>query len=113
MRHRLLQGLIAAMAAFAPSCGNSPLSPSAQRGHKVFMETSSPTCASCHTFGHAGTKTVVGPNLDQMRPSRDKIRSSVTQGVGVMPTQKGILTPAQIEDVASYLLEAAGRSKGE
>lgn len=113
MLRSVLLGAAALSAAIATSCGDSPLSVSAQRGHKVFMELADPACATCHTFKHAGTVGSIGTNLDQMRYSRDAIVRAVTQGVDQMPSQKDKLTPTQIGDVAQYLMEAFGRDKGE
>lgn len=92
------------------SCSEKPLSPAAQRGHEVFMETAKPACATCHTFRHAGTESTVGNDLDKFQYSRDQIKRAVTQGVGLMPSQKGVLTEAQIDDVAAYVREAYGRA---
>ena len=94
------------------ACSEEPLSPAAQRGHKVFMETAKPACATCHTFRHAGTKSTVGNDLDKFQYSRDQIKRAVTQGIGVMPSQKAVLSEAQINDVAAYVREAYGRDPG-
>ena len=99
----------AAAALLFASCGPPVLSDSAKRGRKVFMEDSKPTCAMCHELLDAGSPKGLGPNMDIKRPSRAMTIKAVTQGVGIMPTQKGILTKQQIEDVAEYLSEIAGR----
>ncbi|MEM9382802.1 MAG: cytochrome c [Planctomycetota bacterium] len=96
------------------SCGagggaGKPLSSSAQRGRKVYLESSNPTCGSCHRLNEAGTRGAVGPDLDKMDLTRERVVRSVTQGVGVMPTQRGVLKPGEIQDVADYVMEARGR----
>ncbi|MFT5735591.1 MAG: sulfite dehydrogenase [Planctomycetota bacterium] len=91
------------------ACGPAAPSESALRGRKVFMESSQPKCFMCHQLRDAGSPKGLGPDLDMLRPSREKTIKSVTQGVGIMPAQKGILTPQEIEDVAAYLEEVAGR----
>ena len=112
--------LTAAFALFAvasgalSACGLAPQgeparSESAQRGRKVFMESSKPKCSLCHQLMDAGSPKGLGPDLDMLRPDAAKTIKSVTQGVGIMPAQKGILTPQEIEDVAAYLEEVAGR----
>ncbi len=97
------------VASLLASCGPPSLSDSAKRGRKVFMEDSEPTCIKCHELMDAGSPKGLGPNMDMKRPSRAQTIKSVTQGVGIMPPQKGILTKQQIEDVAEYLAEVAGR----
>lgn len=101
--------LLAAAAMTLISCGPPPLSEAAKRGRVVFIESSQPKCALCHELSHAGSPKGLGPNMNVLRPSRQQTINSVTQGVGIMPSQKGILTKQQIEDVADYLTEVAGR----
>lgn len=101
--------LLAATAMMLASCGPPSLSETAERGRAVFIESSQPKCALCHELMHAGSPQGLGPNMDVLRPSRQQTITSVTQGVGIMPAQQGILTKQQIEDVADYLTEVAGR----
>ena len=90
------------------SCGPPTLSKSAQRGRKVFIEDSKPTCITCHALMDAGSPKGLGPDMDVKRPSRAQTIKVVTYGMGIMPAQKGILTKQEIEDVAEYLAEVAG-----
>ncbi|QDV05439.1 Cytochrome c6 precursor [Planctomycetes bacterium Poly30] len=106
---RLLAAILLASSSVLAACGGAALSDSAQRGRKVFLESSKPSCASCHQLLNAGSPKGFGPDLDLLRPTREQTVQSVTNGVKIMPPQKGILTPEQIEDVASYLLEVAGK----
>jgi cbb3-type cytochrome c oxidase subunit III len=66
-------------------------------------------CASCHTLAAAGATGTVGPNLDQLKPSKPIVIHQVTNGGGVMPAFKGKLTPAQIVAVADYVSTNAGK----
>ena len=96
------------------SCGPPSLSESAKRGRKVFIEAGDPKCIQCHALMEAGSvdtgnPKLLGPDMDMKRPSRAMTIKAVTQGVGIMPAQKGKLTKQQIEDVAEYLSEVAGR----
>jgi mono/diheme cytochrome c family protein len=77
----------------------------AAQGKQVF-ETAG--CTSCHTLKDAGATGTVGPNLDDAKPSRDKVVERVTNGKGVMPSFKGQLTPQQIAAVAAYVSSVAG-----
>jgi mono/diheme cytochrome c family protein len=60
-------------------------------------------CRDCHTLKAAGTNGTVGPNLDERKPSIDKVVERVTNGKGVMPSFKGRLTPFQIKSVAAFV----------
>lgn len=75
------------------------------QGKQVF-ETAG--CTSCHTLKDANATGTVGPNLDDVKPSRDKVVERVTNGKGVMPSFKGQLTPQQIAAVAAYVSSVAG-----
>jgi len=75
------------------------------QGKQVF-ETAG--CTSCHTLKDANATGTVGPNLDDVKPSRDKVVERVTNGKGVMPSFKGQLTPQQIAAVAAYVSTVAG-----
>ena len=65
-------------------------------------------CVNCHTLAAAGATGTVGPNLDDAKPSADKVVERVTEGKGVMPSFKGQLTDQQIQDVAAYVSSVAG-----
>ena len=60
-------------------------------------------CSGCHTLKAAGATGNVGPNLDQLKPAEDRIRTQVEDGGGVMPSFKGKLTEKQIDDVAAFV----------
>ena len=64
---------------------------------------------SCHTLADAGTSGNVGPNLDDAKPSKEKVVTQVTNGGGAMPPFKGTLDEQQIEAVADYVSSAAGK----
>jgi len=65
-------------------------------------------CASCHTLADAGATGSVGPNLDAVKPSYDKVVAQVTSGGGAMPPFKDTLSEQQIRDVAAYVSSVAG-----
>jgi mono/diheme cytochrome c family protein len=66
-------------------------------------------CASCHTLADAGITGTVGPNLDQLMPSMDRVVRQVTNGGGGMPPFAGTLSAAQIQAVAKYVSSVAGK----
>ena len=66
-------------------------------------------CGGCHTLAAAGSNGTVGPNLDQAKPSLELAIDRVTNGKGGMPSFKGQLSQAQIEAVAKFESENAGK----
>ncbi len=77
----------------------------ATAGKQVFATAG---CESCHTLADAGSTGTVGPNLDDAKPSYDKVVERVTNGKSPMPSFSGTLTPQQIQDVAAYVSSVAG-----
>jgi sulfite dehydrogenase len=88
--------------------GPRVLSDAGTRGHGEFLRAD-PPCGGCHTLEHAGVAMPIGPDLDQLAPTRERVLSALRQGVGAMPTYKGKLTDAQLEDLATYVVEATKR----
>ena len=70
-------------------------------GKEVFLGESG--CSGCHTLADAGSTGTIGPNLDAVKPSYDKVVSQVTNGGGVMPPFGDKLTEEQIQVVAAYV----------
>jgi len=66
-------------------------------------------CTGCHTLGAAGSTGTVGPNLDEAKPPKELVVDRVTNGQGGMPSFKGQLSEAQIEAVADYVSQNAGK----
>jgi mono/diheme cytochrome c family protein len=77
----------------------------AAKGKEIFAAQG---CGSCHTLSDAGSSGSVGPNLDDVKPSFDKVVSQVTNGGGVMPSFKDKLSEQEIKDVAQYVSSSAG-----
>jgi len=65
-------------------------------------------CKGCHTLADAGATGTIGPNLDTVKPTYDKVVTQVTNGGAAMPPFKGTLTEQQIKDVAAYVSSVAG-----
>jgi cbb3-type cytochrome c oxidase subunit III len=78
---------------------------SATDGKSIFTAN----CASCHTLKAAGATGTVGPNLDQLKPSLPIVQHQVEVGGGVMPAFKGTLTQTQIDAVAKFVADSAGK----
>tara|TARA_B100001540_G_C15732634_1_gene608339 strand:+ start:804 stop:1115 length:312 start_codon:yes stop_codon:yes gene_type:complete len=71
-------------------------------GKNIFVTSD---CVTCHTLSNAGSKGQIGPNLDEIRPGKDRVIYAVTNGIGVMPAYPD-LTADQIEAVAHYVSES-------
>lgn len=86
--------------AFASDLGN---------GAKVF----SANCAACHIGGGNlvnAAKTLKKGDLEKYEmASLDAIKTQVAKGKNAMPAFGGRLSGAQIEDVAAYVLDQAGK----
>lgn len=90
-------------------CGSpEPDDPIVIEGRRVFLEAADPACGTCHTLSDAETESVVGPDLDALAPDSAQTSVAVRYGVGVMPTQVGILTEEEIAAVARYLATVTG-----
>lgn len=74
-------------------------------GQVVFVRN----CATCHKLEAAGSVATVGPDLDALQPSAEKVEAFVRNGSGVMPSFEGRLSDSEIEAVAEYVDQAAGR----
>jgi cytochrome c5 len=77
----------------------------AANGKALFSEN----CASCHTLAAAEASGKVGPNLDDLKPSKPVVVKQVTNGGGGMPAFGGRLSTAQIEAIADYVARIAGK----
>jgi mono/diheme cytochrome c family protein len=82
-----------------------PVAVTGTNGETIFKAK----CGSCHVLRAAGTNGTIGPNLDQLEPPFARVRTQVINGGGVMPAFKDLLTDAQIEAVARYVAEHAGK----
>ena len=79
---------------------------SASDGKGIFEEAG---CGSCHTLAATGAAGTVGPNLDEAKPSKGLVVRKLTSGQGVMVSFKGKLTTAQVQSVAYFVSQHAGK----
>jgi mono/diheme cytochrome c family protein len=82
-----------------------------EKGKQVFTQEAQPSCTVCHTLADAGSAGAIGPNLDELKPSRERVISAVTGGVGIMPAFNESLSSEQIEAVAHYVAKVTGGDK--
>lgn len=73
------------------------------KGRQVFTQEAQPSCTICHTLSDAGSSGTIGPDLDEMKPSREQVINAVTNGVGIMPAFSESLSSEQIQSVADYI----------
>lgn len=71
-------------------------------GKNVFLEISQPRCSVCHTLDDVGTTARVGPPLDQIRPTYDRVYRAVKNGIGPMPPNE-VLSEEELDAVAHYV----------
>lgn len=78
-----------------------------KRGQEIFGER----CASCHTLAGAHAIGKVGPNLDQLKPPKVLILTTLQNGMqtagGTMPS--GLATGPDADAVAAFVARVAGR----
>jgi cbb3-type cytochrome c oxidase subunit III len=78
---------------------------SGTNGKQIFITK----CGGCHTLKAAGTTGTQGPSLDLLKPNFQRVKNQVIKGGGIMPAFKGVLTDAQINAVAKYVAQHAGK----
>ena len=76
-----------------------------EKGKEIFLNDGN--CASCHSLSDAKSIANIGPNLDEIRPSLEKVLATVTNGIGVMPAYQDILSKDEIEAVSHYVSKAS------
>ena len=74
-------------------------------GKELFVSN----CGNCHTLAAAGASGKVGPDMDQLRPGPDLVKSQVTNGGGGMPAFANKLSAEQIQQISDYVAENAGK----
>lgn len=80
-------------------------------GKKVFTKEAQPGCSLCHALADAGAVGSIGPDLDELKPSREQVVNAVTSGVGIMPAFNESLSSDQIQAVADYIVQVTGGEK--
>jgi outer membrane protein assembly factor BamB/cytochrome c5 len=94
---------LGAHGSFTPAAGSKPGAGGTGNGASLFTQN----CASCHTLTAAHAKGTVGPNLDQLKPSKAVVVRQVTNGGGGMPAFGGRLSATQIDALAVYVATSA------
>lgn len=102
--------LLALLLALSPSAAPAQEAGGDGLGKQIFM-TSKPACSVCHGLAKAGAVGTIGPNLDKLKPSEDRVRKAVRDGVGIMPKYRDALSQEEIDAVSEYVAGAAGTAE--
>jgi mono/diheme cytochrome c family protein len=100
--------LAVALIGVAPGAAIAADEAALELGKAVFTAEAEPSCAICHTLADAGASGTIGPDLDTLKPTEERVRAAVTGGVDVMPAYADKLTAAQIDAVSAYVAAVAG-----
>jgi mono/diheme cytochrome c family protein len=89
-----------------PEASVSNLTEKEQRGRALFSEH----CRLCHTLKAANSVASVGPNLDQLRPSKALVLNAIEQGraKGNGAMARDLVVGEDAEAVASFVCKAVG-----
>lgn len=79
-----------------------------EQGKQVFTQEAQPSCSLCHALADASAAGAIGPDLDELKPSREQVINAVSRGVGIMPAFDESLSAEQIEAVAHYIAAVTG-----
>jgi cbb3-type cytochrome c oxidase subunit III len=96
---------VAAYVAANAGVGGFSVALTGTNGKQIFVSK----CGGCHTLKAAGTTGTQGPNLDVLKPPFARAKNQVIKGGGIMPAFKGILSDKQIEAVARFVADNAGK----
>ena len=90
------------------SAGIDNLTASQVHGREIFAKY----CSLCHSLKAANAVAQVGPNLDQLRPTKalvlDALKNGRARGNGAMA--KDLVVGQDAQDVASFVSAAVGQS---
>jgi cytochrome c6 len=77
-------------------------------GKTLFTVGAVPPCGVCHTLKDAATAGAVGPVLDDLQPTADRVLTAMKGGIGPMPSYRGSLSDEQMRALARYVSKASG-----
>jgi mono/diheme cytochrome c family protein len=91
-----------------PEANVTNLTPAEKHGRDLFGRR----CAMCHTLAAASAIAEIGPNLDDLRPTKalvlDAIKNGRANGNGQMAAN--LYTGKDADDVASFVAKAVGQT---
>jgi mono/diheme cytochrome c family protein len=101
------RALVLTAAIALAGCGGEGGGADPEPGARLFESAG---CAGCHTLRAAGANGRVGPDLDQIRPDAARIAAQIRRGGSGMPSFADRLSAIEIDTIARYVANAAGRS---
>lgn len=76
-----------------------------EQGKTLFSGGAQPiACAVCHTLNDAGAAGTIGPDLDELKPDADRIRKTMMEGMGAMPSFSD-MDEADREAIIAYVVD--------
>lgn len=78
------------------------------RGKDLFTGAAVPACAICHTLADAGAEGAIGPDLDELKPTKDVVLKVIREGMGAMPSFAETMSEEDMQAVAEYVVSATG-----
>jgi mono/diheme cytochrome c family protein len=91
-----------------PEANVTDLTASEKNGRELFGQR----CANCHTLKAANAIAAIGPNLDELRPTKDLVLNAIENGRanGNGQMAAGLYTGQDAEDVANFVAKAVGQT---
>ncbi|NHC63016.1 c-type cytochrome [Paenalcaligenes suwonensis] len=81
-----------------------------EEGKVLFTAGAKPiACAVCHTLADAGSAGAIGPDLDELQPSKEQILKVMQEGMGAMPSFAESLTDEERDAIATYVSSVVGQ----
>ncbi|GHC53783.1 hypothetical protein GCM10010096_27740 [Alcaligenes pakistanensis] len=81
-----------------------------EQGKTLFASSAKPiACAVCHTLADAGSAGAIGPDLDELQPSKEQILKVMKEGMGAMPSFAQTLSDEERDAIATYVSSVAGQ----
>lgn len=76
-----------------------------EQGKTLFTSSAQPiACSVCHTLKDADAVGTIGPDLDELKPDADRIRKTMMEGMGAMPSFAA-LDEGDREAIITYVVE--------
>lgn len=108
MRNASLKSLLAGAALVLASSSLNAQDAKTARGKELFTEAATPPCAVCHTLSDAQAEGAIGPNLDDLKPDADRVKTVIRSGLGVMPRYDS-LSDDDVASLATYVSGAVDK----
>ena len=91
-----------------PEANLTGLTASEKRGRELFGLR----CVNCHTLKASDAVAEIGPDLDQLRPPKSLVLTTIKNGkaAGNGQMAAGLYTGQDAEDVAAYVAKAVGQT---